>query len=454
MSSNVNQESKVFPRNMARKSLIMASKGDGAWIVDQYGERYLDASGGAFVSILGHQIPEVAEKISHQIEQLNFCYSGDFTSPILETASQQLIDIAPDNISHAILTTSGSTANEAAIKLARQYHIARGNEQKSIVISRMHSYHGSTLGALSMTGSMPRRKPFTPNVNAFPKVAPPNTYRNDLGLNDEQFMLHCANEFEQVIKAHGSEYISAIILEPIAGSPLGALVSEDIYLQRVREICNQYDVLLIIDEVVSGMGRSGDWFAIKKSGVRPDIITLAKGLGGGYIPVGAVLCDQTIYQLLDSVNSSFVHSESFTGHILGAAAVSAVIEYISDHHVLERVKELSVLLHEKLSKFYDLPLVGTIRGRGVLFGIEFVVDKTSKVPFPRSQKVAEGIAEIARNKGVVFITGNAAVDGVNGDTIMISPPYTVSDQEVELMLDILYESINQYTASLDKIRRA
>lgn len=451
MSSNGNQESNVFPRNMARKSLIMADKGDGAWIIGQEGKRYLDASGGAFVAILGHQVPDVEEKISQQISQLNFCYSGDFTSPILEKASRQLVEIAPDNISHAILTTTGSTANEAAIKLARQYHIARGNEQKSVVISRMHSYHGSTLGALSMTGSMPRRKPFLPIVNAFPKVSPPNTYRNFTGLSAEQFMLDCANEFEQAIKIHGPEYISAIILEPIAGSPLGALVSEDVYLQRVRDICDKYDVLLIIDEVVSGMGRSGDWFAIEKSGVRPDIITLAKGLGGGYIPVGAVLCDEKIYHLLDSVNSSFVHSESFTGHILGATAASAVIEYISENRILDRVNDLSVLLHEKLSKFYDLPLVGIIRGRGVLFGIEFVADKTSKVPFPRTQAVAENIAQIARDKGAVFITGNAAVDGVNGDTIMVSPPYTISNEEVDLMLDILYESINQYTASLDHI---
>lgn len=429
--------SAVFPKSPAAYQLPVAVSGDGAWIVDADGKRYLDGSGGVFVAILGHSPAGIGEAIAAQAAQLNFAYSGDFTTGPQEQLARMLTAIAPKGIEKAWLTTSGSTANETAMKLARQYHLLRGHSEKVRVISREHSYHGSTVGALSMTGSLPRRKPFEPYLLNFPKIAAPYCYRCRFGADESSCALQCANELESAIKAAGAQYISAFIVEPVAGAPLGGLTSSPAYLRRIREICDRYDVLMIVDEVVSGLGRTGDWFGIEQSGVTPDFITLAKGLGGGYLPIGAVLAHARVHQAFEDANASVMHSESFTGHVLLGTAGVAVLEFIEKNGLLEQVTRLSRHLEAISARLADSPLVGDIRGRGLVLGLELVADKRSKKAFDRRLRVSERVTRAAAARGVLLLAGNGAADGIDGDTIVMAPPYVATAADLEHMVSVL-----------------
>jgi adenosylmethionine-8-amino-7-oxononanoate aminotransferase len=432
----------VFHRNIVR-SYPIAVSGEGAVVIDHQGRKFLDGAGGAFVAILGHNPREVAEAIATQVRTLNFAYTGDFTTPGQERLAEQLIAIAPPGFARVWLTTSGSTANETAMKLARQYHVLRDRPEKTKVISRWHSYHGSTIGALSMTGTPVRRRPYEPYLLAFPHVSPPYCYRCPLGLDRRTCEIACAEEIERVIRLTGAQYVSAVILEPVAGGPLGALPTPPEYLQRVRQICDRYDVLLICDEVVSGMGRTGTWFGVEESGVIPDIVTIGKGLGGGFIPIGAVLVHGRIYKAFEELGTSFVHGESFTGHVLLGATAKAVIDFIDDHQLLDRVKRLGERLVQRLRPLAHERLVGEIRGRGLLYGVEIVRDKQTKEPFPRDLQVSERVVQATARRDVLLLSGNGAADGINGDTILIAPPYVIAEEQLDTIVDSLTDSLRE-----------
>ncbi|WP_447774200.1 aminotransferase family protein [Variovorax boronicumulans] len=440
--------SAVFPKFPASYQLPVAASGDGAWIVDTEGKRYLDGSGGVFVAILGHSPAGVGEAIAAQAAKLNFAYSGDFTTGPQEQLARMLTAIAPKGIEKAWLTTSGSTANETAMKLSRQYHLLRGSPEKVRIISREHSYHGSTVGALSMTGSLPRRMPFEPYLLNFPKISPPYCYRCQFRADESNCVLQCANELEIAIKTVGAQYVSAFIVEPVAGAPLGGLTSSPAYMRRIREICDRYDVLLIVDEVVSGLGRTGSWFGIEESGVTPDLITLAKGLGGGYLPIGAVLAHERVHKAFEEANASVVHSESFTGHVLLGTAGVAVLEFIEKNDLLEHVAKLSQYLEASSARLADCSLVGDIRGRGLVRGVELVADKKTKRPFDRQERVSERVAKAAAAHGVLLLTGNGAADGVNGDTVVMAPPYVATETDIDLMVSALEEALNEVAAQI------
>ncbi|WP_349975838.1 aminotransferase class III-fold pyridoxal phosphate-dependent enzyme [Pseudomonas sp. WHRI 8519] len=427
--------SAVFHAPLAKTIRPRAVTAKDCWIVDHTGKRYLDASSSGFVAILGHCNDQVTQTISRQMERLSFAHNSHFTSDSQEQFCKEIVNIAPKGISHAMLTTSGSTANEAALKLARQYHLSRGSSNKIKVLSRRHSYHGSTLGALSLTGSQARRKPFAPYLLDAPQVSPPDLYRKTGGIDDRTYVLACAQEFEAAIEELGAENVSAIIVEPIAGAPLGALVSPPDYLRRVRQICDTYDVLLIVDEVVSGVGRSGDWFGIDESGICPDIITVGKGLGGGFVPIGGLLIAQRVHDVLQAANSTFLHSESFTGHPLLAATGHAVLRYIQENQTLQSVNMLGRYLEAKLATLSQHPSIGAIRGRGLLWGVELVSDKRSKAAYSRKSQFAERVVGHAKELGVLFHSGNGAVDGQNGDTVMFAPPYIVTLKEIDHMVE-------------------
>jgi adenosylmethionine-8-amino-7-oxononanoate aminotransferase len=446
--SKTNLSSAVFPRGAFRPSVSKAVAGDGAWLIDSDGRRFLDACGGVFVAILGHSPAAVAEAIALQTRTLNFAYSGDFTTDAQERLAQRLVSIAPPGIERVWLTTSGSMANEVAVKLARQYHLLKGNTQKTKIISRRHSYHGSTIGAMSMTGSLPRRKPYEPYLLNFPQVSPPYCYRCPDKLEPVDCAIACANEIESAILAAGEEYVSAFIVEPIAGAPLGGLTSPPEYLRRARDICDRYNVLMIVDEIVSGVGRTGDWFAIEESGVIPDIITLAKGLGGGFVPIGAVLAHKKIHHAFEEADASFIHSESFTGHVLLGAAGNAVLDFIDNNALLPAVRELAKYLEISLAPLANSPLVGEVRGRGLLKGIELVASKRTKKPFARSLRVAERVARATAARGVLVLTGNAGVDGVNGDTVMVAPPYVTTRSEIDFMAEVLSIALDEVAGEL------
>jgi adenosylmethionine-8-amino-7-oxononanoate aminotransferase len=432
----------VFHRNVT-SSYPLAVQGEGAIVIDAEGRRFIDGTAGVFVAILGHSPAEVAEKISEQARRLNFAYTGNFTTEAEQRLSDALADLAPPGLSRVWLTTSGSTANEAALKLARNYHLLRGHSEKTRVIARWHSYHGSTIGALSMTGTPPRRRPYEPYLLDFPHVCPPYCYRCPVGLDPSTCDTECANEVEAVINKVGAQYISAVILEPIAGGPLGALVTPPDYLRRVRDICDRHDVLLIVDEVVSGLGRSGSWFAIEESGVVPDMITLAKGLGGGFVPVGALVVHERIYETFQERASSFVHGESFTGHVLLAAAGLAVIDYIKDHDLLARIRRLAPRLRDGLHALSASPIVGEVRGMGFIYGLELVRDKVTKDPFERTLQVSERVVGAAARRGTLLLAGNAAADGVNGDTIVIAPPYVITEEQIDTLIDALAKALTE-----------
>jgi adenosylmethionine-8-amino-7-oxononanoate aminotransferase len=417
--------------------------GDGAVVVDSQGRRFLDGAGGVFVSILGHSPMEVSEAIARQARTLNFAYTGDFTTEGEERLAEELIAIAPPGFVKVWLTTSGSTANEAALKLARHYHVLKGAPEKTKVISRWHSYHGSTMGALSMTGNTARRRLYEPYLQNFPHVSPPYCYRCPLGLDRRTCGAACVDEIERVIGLVGEQYVSALIIEPIAGGPLGALSTPADYLRRARQICDEYDILLICDEVVSGMGRSGSWFAVEESGVIPDIVTIGKGLGGGFVPIGGVLVHERVYEPFETSGTSFVHGESFTGHVLLGVTGRAVIDFIKDHQLLARVRGLGNRLAQRLSSLKDEPLVGDIRGRGLLYGLELVKDKHTKEPFSRRLQLGERVVQAANRRNVLLLSGNGAADGVNGDTIVVAPPYVIREQELAQVIDALVDSIRE-----------
>lgn len=448
MSEGSNETAPEVFRRDPSASYPLAVAGDGAVVIDAEGRRRIDAASGVFVAILGFAPSAVAEHVALRLRTLPFAYGGTFANADEDRLARLLIERAPPGMAKVWLTTSGSTANETALKLARQYHTLRGNAEKTVVIARWHSYHGSTVGAMSMSGSIPRRQPYQPYLLDFPHVDPPYCYRCRRGLVPESCGGACAADIEEVISKIGARHVSAVILEPVAGAPLGALVSPDHWLWRVRAICDRHDVLLIVDEIVSGTGRTGDWFAIAASGVVPDLITLGKGLGGGLVPIGAVVVHERVVQAFEAEAAAFVHSESFTGHAVVGAAGTAVIEYMEATGMLDRVRELGLRLDQLLRPLRSHPLVGEVRGRGLLRGLELVQDKATRAPFPRARRVAEAVVAAARRRDVLFLVGNAAADGQNGDTIIIAPPYVTVDGQLDTIVSTLVDALDDVAMSL------
>jgi adenosylmethionine-8-amino-7-oxononanoate aminotransferase len=428
---------------------IYAVGGAGAVIEDGQGNRWLDAASSVFVSILGANPPGVADRIAEAMKRLQFAYSAQFASAEEDALARALTGRAPPGITRAWFVTSGSTANETAVKLARQYHLSRGNALKTNVITRWHSYHGSTIGAMSLSGSGPRRRPYLPYLLDVPHVPPPDLYRRPAGTTEADWTLHCADAFEAQILSLGAEHVSAIMIEPVAGAPLGAMTSPPGYLARLREICDRHDVLMIADEIVSGLGRTGDWFAVQYDGVVPDMLTLAKGLGGGYVPAGAVLIHDRVAEALDGARAKFTHGESFTGHRVMAAAGCAVIDFIEERGLVEQVATRGRALGARLAELELHPLVGTVRGRGFLWGVELVADKDARTPFPRADRMSERVAEAAARRHVMFQTGNAAADGRDGDTVMLAPPYVTTDDQLSAMIDALSAAFDEVAAEIN-----
>lgn len=432
----------------------LAVSGEGAEIIDAEGRRWLDASSSVFVAILGANPPGVADRIAASMQQLQFSYSGNFGSPEEDELATRLMRYAPPGFGKLWLTTSGSAANESAVKLARQYHLARGNAGKTTVIARWHSYHGSTIGAMSLSGSGPRRRPFMPYLLDVPHVPPPDCYRCPLGRERQDCGLACADAFETEILNRGAQNVSAIIIEPVAGAPTGALVAPEGYLARIREICDRHEVLMIVDEIVSGLGRTGRWFAIDHDGVTPDIVTLAKGLGGGYTPIGAMLLHERVAEALEAAGTPFVHGDSFTGHRIMAAAGCAVLDFMEKENLVARVAENGPRLRAMLSALEDHPLVGTVRGRGYLHGVELVADKAGRQPFARSLQVSERVAAAAARQGVLLQTGNAAANGRDGDTLMVAPPYVTTDAQLAEIVSVLGRALDLVYSELSSAAQA
>ncbi len=430
--------SNVFPRNM-KTSYPVAVTGDGCYIVDSDGKRYFDGSGGAAVSSLGHSHPNVIDAIKSQVDQLAYAHTGFFTSAPAEKLASLLVDHAPEGIQHVYFVSGGSEAVEAALKLARQYFVEIGQSARRKVITRRQSYHGNTLGALAVGGNELRRQTYSPLLIETSRVSPCYAYREMLKYEDDlTFARRVAEELEFEILRLGPESVMAFIAEPVVGATLGAVPAVDGYFAHIREICDRYDVLLILDEVMCGMGRTGYIYACEIDGVRPDIITIAKGLGAGYQPLGAMLCSSRIYQVIEMGSGFFQHGHTYLGHPTACAGAYAVVNTILDENLIDHVRDQGhKLMGELTDRFGNHPNIGDIRGRGLFIGMEFVAHRESKVPFDPEEGRHKLFKAAAFDAGLICYPMGGTIDGLRGDHVLIAPPFIISDDQIGELCDKL-----------------
>jgi len=426
----------VFHRNPAPMPEV--ALGEGCTLVDAAGKRYFDA-GDAAVSCLGHSDSRVTAAIKAQLDKLAFAHSGFFTSAPAEALADKLIAHAPEGIERAYLVSGGSEAVEAAIKLARQYFVEKGEPERGHVIARKQSYHGNTLGALSAGGNEWRRGQFAPLLLAMSHISPCYEYRfRGEAESAAAYGLRVADELEAEILRVGPEKVMAFIAEPVVGATLGAVPAVAGYFARVREICDRYGVLLILDEVMCGIGRTGTLFACAHDGVRPDILAIAKGLGAGYQPIGAMLCSGEIYRNIVEGSGFFQHGHTYMGHPVAAACALAVLERILDDGLLARVGVLGTYLESRLvAELAQLPFIGDIRGRGLFWGIEIVADRGSKTPFDPALKIAPRIKKAAFERGLMCYPMQGTIDGKLGDHVLLAPPFIMDESQVDAVVATL-----------------
>ncbi len=424
--------SHVFPRH-TRSVLPMVGRGEGAYLYDTDGKAYLDGSGGAAVSCLGHGDPAVTQAIKDQLDQVAFAHTGFFTSEPAEALAAKLIEHAPDGLDRVYLLSGGSEAMEAALKLARQYFLEIEQPQRRHVIARRQSYHGNTLGALATGGNLWRREPFSPLLIETHHIAPCYAYRGQAeGETEEDYGLRVANELETEIERLGPDQVMAFVAEPVVGATMGAVPAVPGYFRQVREICDRYGVLLILDEVMCGMGRTGTLFACEADGVSPDICAIAKGLGAGYQPIGAMLCSGKIYEAIETGTGFFQHGHTYMGHPTACAASLAVLSRLIDDDVLGRVNPVGEALMARLKDaFGQHPHVGDIRGRGLFLGLELVADRETKAPFDPARKINAHLKKATFAEGLICYPMGGTIDGQRGDHILLAPPFILEDHQVD-----------------------
>jgi len=434
--------SHIFPRH-SKIAPPTAVSGQGCYLVDASGKRYFDGSGGAAVSCLGHGDVEVSEAIKAQIDRLAFAHTGFFTSDAAESLADLLIEHAPEGLKRVYLVSGGSEATEAAIKLARQYHVERGQPQRRHLIARKQSYHGNTIGALSAGGNEWRREQFAPLLIDVSHIAPCYEYalRGETETT-QAYGLRAAQELEDEILRLGPDSVMAFMAEPVVGATLGAVPAVEGYFKRIREICDKYGVLLILDEVMCGMGRTGHLFACEADGIAPDILCIAKGLGAGYQPIGAMLCSGEIYDTIANGSGFFQHGHTYLGHPVAAAAGLAVVNAILDRGLLARVKTMGPKLQTALVEALGQhPHVGDIRGRGLFIGIEIVADRETKSPFPPNLRIAARLKKAAFENGLVCYPMAGTRDGKHGDHILLAPPFIMTEKQIPEIVDPLVKAI-------------
>ena len=424
--------SHVFPRHTKLNPPTVAS-GDGPYLIDTDGKRYLDASGGAAVSCLGHSATPVIEAVKTQLDQIAYAHTSFFTSEPAEKLADKLIAKAPTGIEKVYFVSGGSEAVEAAIKLARQFHMENGQPDRHKVIARWQSYHGNTLGALAAGGNRWRRAQFAPMLtDAMSHIDPCFHWRfAEPGETPEDYGLRIANQLETRIQELGPDTVAAFIAEPVVGATLGAVTPAPGYFKRIREICDQYGVLLILDEVMCGMGRTGRLFACEDEGISPDMLCIAKGLGAGIQPIGAMLCSGAIYDAIEAGSGFFQHGHTYLGHPAACAGGIAVLEEIERHDLLANVREMGARLQTALeAEFGQHPHIGDIRGRGLFRGIEIVEDRETKTPFDPARGIAGRFKKQAFANGLMCYPMAGTIDGQNGDHILLAPPFIIDDAHV------------------------
>jgi adenosylmethionine-8-amino-7-oxononanoate aminotransferase len=422
----------------------MAVRGQGALLWDDAGKQYLDFSSSAAVNFIGHGVREVIDSMAAQGYALEFVHSSQFVTPVAEELARELLEFAGDGFrgGAVFFTSGGSEAIESALKLARQYQIEIGQKQRFQIVSRRQSYHGATLGALAVSGNIKRREIYLPMVREFERVATPYCYRCEYGCDD--CAGHYAAEVDRALAAN--QEVAAFILEPVSGATLGAAVPPDGYLPQVAEICSRQGVLLIADEVMTGMGRTGRNFAVDHWGVVPDIIVAAKGLSSGYAPLGAVIAGPKVVDAMARGSATFVHGFTYNAHPVCAAAGRAVLKIIRERQLVAAAfcqGPVGRALQRALEPLRALPSVGDVRGIGLLRGVEFVRDKNTKEPFPPAQAFSSRVAQRAADRGLAVYPMQGSVDGYSGDHLLIAPPAIISEEQVRWAGEQLSASIQE-----------
>ena len=431
----------IFYRRMAHTHPEIV-RGEGVYLFDREGKAYLDGSGGAIVVNAGHGIASIAQAISDQAAQAAYLHPTMFTAEVIEQYADALAEIVPLENAKFYFLTSGSEAVEAAIKLSRQIQVERGNKTRYLIISRWMSYHGLSLGALAVSGKPKMRKLYQPMFQDVPHIPPPYCYRCPFQLEHPACGLKCANALEAEILSQNPDNVAAFLAEPVSGATLGAVVPPDGYWPRIREICDRYGVLLVMDEVMTGMGRTGTWFAAEHWGVVPDILTIGKGAASGYFPLSVVATGGEFVDLIANGSGDFSHGGTYSHHPVGAAAGLATLAYLQEHHLVETVAEKGQFLAEQLNaQLGSSPYIGDIRGIGLMWGIELVRDKTSQQPFDQALHLSQRIADEAFRLGLVVYPGSGSVDGHQGDHLMVGPPFCITEDEIVRMVEILHEAI-------------
>ena len=438
----------VFHRH-TKSELPIAVRGEGAYLYDSAGKRYLDASGGAAVSCLGHGHPRVTEAIKRQLDQVAYAHTSFFTTEVAETLADTLIAEAPAGIERVYFNSGGSEGIEAALKMARQYFLEIGQPERKHIIGRWQSYHGNTLGALAVGGNRWRRMPFEPLLLPAQHINPCYSYRERRSdETEEEYGLRAANELELEIQRLGPGTVAAFIAETVVGATLGCVTPSPGYFRRIREICDQHGVLLILDEVMCGMGRTGTLHACEQEGIAPDLMVIAKGLGAGYQPIGALMIAGRIFDAIEAGSGFFQHGHTYMAHPAACAAALEVQRIIKEENLLANVRKQGDNLHRALVReLAEHPHVGDIRGRGLFQAIELVVDPETKAPFDAALGISVRIKREGMARGLMTYPMGGTVDGRSGDHVMIAPPFIVDESTVDTIARELRAAVDAAIAS-------
>jgi adenosylmethionine-8-amino-7-oxononanoate aminotransferase len=431
------------------ESLPMIDYGKGIYLYDKEGKKYLDGASGAVTANIGHGVPEIIEAMQEQAKKVSFVYRSQFTSESAEKLAEKIAALTPADLNWCFFVNSGSEAVETAMKMAIQYWQEKGIQTKTKVLSRWVSYHGITLGALSLSGHTGRRARFVPLLEDFPVINPPYCYRCPYSLEAPSCGYLCAQELELAIKRIGANHIAAFIAEPVIGAAGGAIAPPEDYFKKIKKICEDHDILFIADEVMTGFGRTGSMLAMEQYGVIPDIVALGKGMGAGYAPIAAALASEKVIEPILAGTKVVMSGHTLSANPQSCAVSLAVLEYLEKNQIVSEVESKGDYLKNLLLQLKNqYSFIGDIRGKGLMLGIEFVEDVITKTPFPREAVVTQKMISLAKEKGLLVYPAGSGIDGVNGDSIIISPPLTITKNEIDELVSLMQATFDAFTQQL------
>ncbi|ART76711.1 aspartate aminotransferase family protein [Sutcliffiella horikoshii] len=431
------------------KEYPVISHGNGVYLYDVTGKKYLDGSSGAVTASIGHHVQAVIDAMADQASKVSFVYRSQFSSVPAEKLATKLSSITPGDINWSFFVNSGTEAVETAMKISIQYWQEVGKTDKNQIISRWKSYHGITIGALSLSGHADRRKRFEPLLEKSPVVEPPYCYRCPFNLEYPSCGLKCAEDLERAILEIGNENIAAFVAEPVIGAAAGAICPPEGYYQKISEICKKHDILFIADEVMTGIGRTGKMFAMEHWHVTPDIICIGKGMSAGYTPIAATLVSERIVESILKGSKVIMSGHTYSANPQSAAVALAVIEYIESQNLVSNGEQLGDYLLQKLSQLKQTySFIGDVRGKGLLLGLEIVADHATKYPYSQEKAVTPRLVELAQKNGLLIYPASAGIEGIGGDAVIIAPPLSINQQEMDELITILELTLNELQAEL------